>query len=98
VQPITLCFCNFSAAFKSFGHFARWPFKIVYQPAATCSGTRCLYFHLYFSFNDGAEIFIAKWFTFHQPAGEKMRKSGRKKHFDMQMLKASCGDYDIENN
>jgi len=55
-------------------------------------------FHLYFSFNDGAEIFIAKWFAFQQPADEKMRKSGRKKHFDMQMLKASCGDYDIENN
>jgi len=37
---LILYFVTFSAAFYSFGHFARRPFKIVYQPAATCDAAR----------------------------------------------------------
>lgn len=77
---------TFSAAFYSFGHFARRPFKIVYQPAATCDAARVAFICTFvFHLMTMLKCSLPNGLHANRRQTKKMRKSGRKN-----ILKCKC--------
>lgn len=94
-------FVTFSAAFYSFGHFARRPFKIVYQPAATCDAARVAFICTFvFHLMTMLKCSLPNGLHANRRQTKKNAKIWQEKHFEMQMLRASdsCWDYGVENN
>lgn len=92
---------TFSAAFYSFGHFARRPFKIVYQPAATCDAARVAFICTFvFHLMTMLKCSLPNGLHANRRQTKKNAKIWQEKHFEMQMLRASdsCWDYGVENN